>query len=375
MYKITIYVMNRFRSLLCASLCLISISAGAQNDYPRTEDHFNALYSRADGQYAWRGWKGSFRKWQKNFRSDLEKVLGIDRIREDLKGFKPEAVQIDIEDLGSFTRERWEIRTEPDVLLPMIILRPKELKGTTGLMITPHGHSKNTELYAGVYWNEDDRSLAEDGERNIAVQAVQEGFIAIAPTARAFGKTRTALDLAADATSSCHDYMLHDLLVGRTPVGDRVWDIMKIIDWALDSLPVDPAKIVVSGHSGGGTATLYAGAVDQRIVLCMPSGAFSSYEASIGTIRHCECNYLPGMMNLGNMGDVAGLLAGRYLCIIQGKGDTIFPLEGARQEFEKTKEIFAAAGKGKCELAVGDGGHRYYKEPAWRFLHSVLDRN
>ena len=365
--------MNRFLSLLCVSLCFISFSAGAQDDYPTAERHFDALYSNADGQYAWRGWKGSFRKWQKNFRTELEEVLGIDRISRELKGFKPEAVRIDSEDLGSFTRERWEIRTEPDVLLPMIILRPKELKGRTGLMITPHGHSRNTELYAGVYWDEEDRSLAEDGERDIALQAVREGFIAIAPTARAFGKTRTAPDLAADATSSCHDYMLHDLLVGRTPVGDRVWDIMKIIDWSLENLPVDQGRIVVSGHSGGGTATLYAGAVDQRIVLCMPSGSFSSYEASIGTIRHCECNYLPGMMNLGNMGDVAGLLAGRYLCIIQGKDDSIFPLEGARQEFEKTKEIFQAAGKGKCELAVGNGGHRYYKEPAWRFLHACLD--
>ena len=88
-------------------------------------------------------------------------------------------------------------------------------------------------------------SLAEDGERNIALQAVQEGFVAIAPTARAFGKTRTAPDLASDATSSCHDYMLRDLLVGRTPVGERVWDIMKIIDWALGNLPVDGKNIIV----------------------------------------------------------------------------------------------------------------------------------
>ena len=226
---------------------------------------------------------------------------------------------------------------------------------------------------AGVYWNDEDRSLAEDGERNIALQAVQEGFVAIAPTARAFGKTRTAPDLASDATSSCHDYMLRDLLVGRTPVGERVWDIMKIIDWSLENLPVDPGKIVVSGHSGGGTATLYAGAVDTRIAVCIPSGAFSSYEKSIGTIRHCECNYLPGMLNLGNMGDVAGLVAGRHLCIIQGKDDGIFPVDGAREEFTKTEEIFKAAGKGSCRLAVGNGGHRYYKDPAWKFIHECLD--
>ena len=340
--------------------------------YPSTDAHFTNLYAAADGKYVWRNWKGSFKKWQKEFRSDLEDALGLTRMSREMKGFKPTAQQLDSEDLGSYTRERWEIMTEPDVSLPIVILRPKEIKGTVPLMITPHGHSTNTELYAGVYWNESDRSLAEDGERNIAVQAVEEGFLAIAPTARAFGKTRTSAGLASDATSSCHEYMLHDLLVGRTPVGERVWDIMRIIDWALETQPVDPDKIVVSGHSGGGTATIYAGAVDTRIALCMPSGAFSSYEKSILAMPHCECNYIPGMLNLGNMGDLAGLVAGRHLCVIQGKEDSIFPLDGAREEIEKAKEIFAAAGNGSCELAVGDGGHRYYKEPAWRFIKKNL---
>ena len=365
----------RIINVIMAAVLLCPVAAFAQDAaFPTAEEHFSALYSGAEGRYVWRNWKGSFRKWQKQFRSELEETLGVTRMKEEMKDFTPEARKIDSEDVGYAIRERWEIRTEPDVVLPIMILRPKEIKGKTPLMITPHGHSKNTELYAGVYWNDSDRSLAEDGERNIAVQAAKEGFIAIAPTARAFGKTRTKADLAADATSSCHDYMLQDLLVGRTPVGERVWDIMKIIDWACEALPVDPSRIVVSGHSGGGTATIYAGAIDTRIALCMPSGSFSSYEASIGSIRHCECNYIPGMLNLGNMGDLAGLVAGRHLCIIQGKDDNIFPIEGAREEFKKTEEIFKAAGKGACALAVGDGGHRYYKTPAWEFIHAHLGK-
>lgn len=378
--------MQRIAFLLCVLLLMPAVPArtqapaktssgktyAADAEFPLADDHFNTLYGRADGRYAWEHWHGSVRRWQKRFRADLEKTLGLDRMRSEMKGFVPTARQIDSEDLGFATRERWEVWTEPDVLLPVVVLRPAGVPGPLPLMITPHGHSKNTELFAGVYWDENDRVLAEDGERNIALQAVREGFLAIAPTARAFGKTRTLQDLKADATSSCHDYMLHDLLIGRTPVGERVWDIMKLIDWALADLQADPDRIVVSGHSGGGTATLYAGAVDTRIAVCIPSGAFSSYEASIGNIRHCECNYLPGMLNLGNMGDVAGLVAGRNLLIIQGKDDTIFPLEAAKAEFRKTEAIFKAAGQGACALAVGDGGHRYYKAPAWKFIHEHL---
>ena len=155
--------------------------------YPLVDSlHFPRLFSHADCRYAWEGWKGGFRKWQKSFRRDLEKKLGLTGIKEELSNFKPSATRIDCEDLGTFTRERWEILTEPDILLPIVVLRPKDLSGKVPLMITPHGHSGNTELYAGVYWNEEDRESAEEGERNIAVQAVGEGFIAIA--AVIFGK-------------------------------------------------------------------------------------------------------------------------------------------------------------------------------------------
>ena len=341
--------------------------------YPYADSlHFPKLYPKAEWKYSFDSWKGSYRKWKKGFRSDLEKLLGVTLIKNELAGFKPSANLLGTEDKDGYTLERWEIWTEPDVLLPIVVLRPKELKGRVPLMITPHGHQENTEMYAGVYWDEEDRELSEEGERNIALQAVEEGFVAIAPTARGFGKTRWSKNIADSTYKSCEYYLYRDIMVGRTPIGDRVWDIMKIIDWAEENLPVDSSKVMVSGHSGGGTATLYAGALDERIAVCIPSGAFCSYQKSICDLSHCGCNYIPGIMNLGNMGDVAGLVAGRQLCIIQGKDDDIFPIEGAREEFEKTKKIFSAAGSGRCCFAEGNGGHRYYKVPAWKFIHEYL---
>ena len=268
--------------------------------------HLHTMYAEAERRYAFEKYKPArWKKWQKQLRAELGQTLGLDVIARNCRGFKPTARQLDCEDLGWCTRERWEIRTEPDVLLPFIVMRPAGLQGKVPLMITPHGHGKNTESYAGVYHNESERASGEEGERNVAVQAARHGFIAIAPTARGFGKTRNAKDLAADATSSCRDLMLRDALVGRTPVGDRVWDIMRLIDWALENLPVDGKNIIVSGNSGGGTATFYAGAMDTRISQSLPASAFSSYEESIGLIEHCACNYIPGVLRLGDMGDLA----------------------------------------------------------------------
>jgi cephalosporin-C deacetylase-like acetyl esterase len=62
---------------------------------------------------------------------------------------------------------------------------------------------------------------------------------------------------------------MHDLLVERTPISDRVWDMSKILDWAFLHLPVDEKKIAITGNSGGGTITFFAVACDRRITVAV----------------------------------------------------------------------------------------------------------
>jgi dienelactone hydrolase len=333
-------------------------------------DHFSGLYAAADMKYAFKGSSLiDFEKWQKEFRPELKKLLGLHILEAQLANYQPKTKLLSSEDIGFATRERWLIWTEPTVPLPFVLLRPKNTGELSGLVIAPHGHSKNTELYAGIYHDEEERVSGEVGERNVAIQAVKEGYYAIAPTSRGFGDTRTPEDMAKDALSSCRTLLLHDLLVGRTPIGDRVWDISKLIDWALKTLPVDPKRIAVTGNSGGGTVTLFASACDTRISVAVPSSYFCTFTGSIGSIYHCDCNYVPGIMQLGEMADVAGLIAPRPFCAVQGILDNIFPIQESRKAFDHLKQIYMAAGvSGNCELYVGSEGHRYYKAGVWPFV-------
>lgn len=327
------------------------------------QHQFNTQYAQADMKYAFESYKGSVKSWQKNFRRELSDLLGITRLQERYKDFVPTAKQIDSEDIGFATRERWHIWTEPTVIIPVVIIRPKDLKGPAPLCITPQGHNPNPEVYSGIAKNEKELQSFETKQANVAMRIAQKGFITINPTTRGFGLTRHGDDIAKDKRSSCKYYHLRDIIAGRVIIGDRVWDVMKIIDWALANLPVDKNRVVVTGNSGGGTVSVYAGAIDQRIALCAPSSSFCSYEGSIGTIHHCECNYVPGIMQLCNMGDLAGLVAPRKLLIINGAKDDIFPIGPAREEFKTTKAVYEAMGAAdNCEMYEGDGGHRYYAD-------------
>lgn len=337
-------------------------------------NYFNTLYTDAAMKFSFDKWgKKKINKWQKEFRTALSDKLGITRLKEEFNGHVPEVTLSEkVEDCNTYTRQRGTITTEPGVPLPFVILVPKELNGKVPLVLTLQGHSKNPELFAGIYADEVERYKGEVGERNIGVQAVEHGCIAIVPTTRAFGQTRTMEDKKEDKLSSCSTYLKRDLLVGRTVIGDRVWDVMKILDWALKELPVDKESVVVTGNSGGGTTTLFAGAIDTRIQYTIPGSYFCTFNASIGNLYHCDCNYIPGILDLGELSDIAGLTAPRVFRAIHGKKDPMFPIEGTRQAFNALKYIYEASGAPQnCSLYEGQEGHRYYKDGIWPFLSNL----
>ena len=366
------------RHLFAALAIAVSSAVYAQQDELSQsfewQNHFDRLYQESGMRYHFASQQPrKFSAWQKRFRTELKDIMGVSLLERRLGDFKPKAQFVNREEVDFGIRERWIVWTEPDVPLPCVILRPRNLSGKVPLVITPHGHSLNTELYAGVYLSAADTALVRDGERDIAVQAVKEGYIAIAPAARGFGPTRHPRELGSNATCSCRTLLVNNLLVGRTPIGDRVWDIMKLIDYALENLPVDGRNIIVTGQSGGGTATIFAGAVEPRITISAPACAFCTMSGSIGTIIHCECNYLPGIMELGEMSDVAGLTAPRCFYPICGQKDDIFPINEARKAFAEVKQIYRKAGaEQNCEMYEGSGGHRFYKAGIWNFVRAHL---
>jgi hypothetical protein len=127
------------------------------------------------------------------------------------------------------------------------------------------------------------------------------------------------------------------------------------------------------GHSGGGTTALFAAAMLDRVRFAMPSGYFTTFRASIMAMTHCVCNYVPGIFLVAEMADILGLFAPRPVVVVAGLLDPIFPIEGTRSEFERLKEIYAAAGApDHCRLVVGPEDHRFYAEPAWPELIKLL---
>jgi dienelactone hydrolase len=310
-----------------------------------------------------------FHGWQRQLREALSNLLAVHPGQEREVAAEPG----DERDMGDYLRRYVRLTSRDGVVIPAYLLVPKGLTSPASAVVCLHGHGPGKVVPVDFGQDVKGRPVTVEGERDFAVQAVRDGHVALAPDLRGFGELMLQDDLDADRGSSCQQLAMRAMMVGRTLLGMRVLDTISCVDY-LSGLPeVDATRIVCTGQSGGGTVTLFATALDNRFAVSVPSCYFCTFEHSILAMSHCDCNYAPGLLNLCEMYDVAGLVAPRPLLVVAGEHDSIFPLEGVRLAFERVQAMYAAAGApDNVELFVGPEGHRYYKQRVWSFVRERL---
>ena len=260
------------------------------------------------------------------------------------------------------------VQTEPGYIVPCWLYIPTGVDNAP-LTVCLSGHGGGMHVAAGKAKNDKDRkSLEEWPHRAMGLRAIREGRCALIIEARSFGEA----SLEGYGTS-CTEASKIAILMGRTTIGERVWDAMRILDAVLDAFPeVEKENIVCTGNSGGGTATYYLACMDERIAAAAPSCSVCTYEASIAAMPHCMCNHIPYIRKYFEMGDLACLIAPRKLVVAAGMKDDIFPIDGVRKTFDTITAIYEAAGVPEnCALVVGEGGHLNYADHIWDKLHEM----
>jgi hypothetical protein len=153
--------------------------------------------------------------------------------------------------------------------------------------------------------------------------------------------------------------------LGYTPAGVEVWNGMRALDYLAERPEVDPARIGVTGVSGGGVMTWYLAALDERVRAAAPSS--SAYTVGSQARRRlvpfqCDCTFYLNVHRL-DFPEAGALIAPRPLLILGGRGDRIFPPEGYRAVHQSVGRIYALYGldrpkeTGRIRLAECNDGH------------------
>ena len=299
-----------------------------------------------------------FSAWKARAREKLSDLLGLPLIHcEDAWEILSEKQK------DGYRQIDFHFQSEKGFFVPCSLLIPNGAPRPLAICI--QGHSTGMHISCGETKFRGDDGLVAGG-RDFALQALKEGYSALILEQRYMGACGS-LD---DGAPLCarRNAALPALLLGRTAIGERVWDVQRAIDvtekYFSDS--VDTENILCMGNSGGGTTTFYASCLDDRIRISMPSCSVCEFEDSVIPFYHCGCNYIPGIRRYFEMGDLASLMADRALVIVCGVKDPDFPLHGVIKSYERAHKVFETNGREEyCVLIQGGEGHRFYPEESW----------
>jgi hypothetical protein len=311
---------------------------------------------------------GDLASWQKEAREKLAELLGLDKFQKCEPEFETEYV----DRTDGATEIRFTFQSEKGYRVPCHLLLPDGVDNPP-VMIALQGHTKgmHVSLNRKRYPNEENQP-ADDGDRDFAIRAIKEGFAAVTLEQRNFG------ECGGDANGPrCYEESMTALLIGRTTIGERVWDVMRLIDVLETEFAdkIDLNCICLMGNSGGGTATAYTAALERRLKLAMPGCAVSAFKDSIGAMGHCSCNFVPKIAEFFDMGDLICMAAPTAYIQVNGEVDPIFPIEPAKEMFAQGKKAYEALGiPEKAVHVIGGEGHRFYSDLSWPYVHRFTGR-
>lgn len=149
---------------------------------------------------------------------------------------------------------------------------------------------------------------------------------------------------------------------GYTPAGVECWNGIRAIDYLASRPDVDAKKIAVTGISGGGAATFWIAAADDRVACAVPVSGMSDLESYVKNKvvnGHCDCMFLYNTYQW-DWTTIAALVAPRPMLFANSDNDPIFPMDGNRRIITKLRKLYAMYEK--LELVddyVSVGGHDY----------------
>jgi dienelactone hydrolase len=149
---------------------------------------------------------------------------------------------------------------------------------------------------------------------------------------------------------------------GYTPAGVECWNGVRALDYLIGRPEVDPERLGVTGISGGGAATFWIAAADERVKCAVPVSGMSDLESYVKNKvinGHCDCMFLINTYGW-EWTTIAGLAAPRPLLFCNSDDDKIFPMDGNRRLIERLRQLYAHYGKPELvDDYVSKGGHDY----------------
>jgi len=260
-----------------------------------------------------------------------------------------------------FVRERITYFVEPGERVAAYLLLPQGLDKQAPGIVAAHQHAG--QFYLG---KSEPAGLSASAMYHYGLDLCKRGYVVICPDHLAFEERRPPeYQRAENGSLEGPNYerfvAMAYILRGSSLQAKYLHDLARAID-VLQSRPeVDKERIGAIGHSLGGQETLWLAWFDDRVKAAVSSCGFGMISTVLRErINHNMASYVPGLLTVCDMDEIAASLPPKALLMIAGDQDRIFPIDGVRHIGERGRAAYSAAGvaeRFRCEIFAG--GHSF----------------
>lgn len=152
---------------------------------------------------------------------------------------------------------------------------------------------------------------------------------------------------------------------GYTPAGIEMVSGMRGLDLLQSRPEVDGERLGVTGISGGGAASWWIAAGDERVKACAPccgTATLASHIIDRTIDGHCDCMWWINSRQW-DLPDVGALIAPRPLMIASADRDRIFTIESIREVHARLARLYEILGAPQnLALVETPGPHSYHEK-------------
>ena len=116
----------------------------------------------------------------------------------------------------------------------------------------------------------------------------------------------------------------------------------RAVDYLASRPDLDSKRIGATGRSGGGMATFFLAALDERIIASAPVSGILSTNGWVKqrlTFAHCDCQYPVNSYGL-MYSEIGALTAPRKQLLVNADADRGFPMDAFNEMADKMREIY-----------------------------------
>ncbi len=289
----------------------------------------------------------------------------VRKVLNSVLGLWPERTPLHPRAMGVLERDGYRIEkliyeSQPGFHVTAALYVPAKLGGRApGILYIP-GHSES--------------GFRAPHYQNACINLVKKGFVVLAYDPVGQGERMQELDPETGkpfvTTKMVSHYMRHSyqgnqcFLTGVSMTRYFIWDAIRGIDYLVSRPEVDSARIGVTGHSGGGTMTVYTSAIDDRVTVAVPSGFTTSYRRmlQINGVQDAEQNIIDGLYHGIEHADWLLARAPKPTLLLTTTRD-FFPIQGARETGAVMRGIYETLrAPANFDRAEDDYGHGYTKK-------------